>query len=150
MPARLTLVPSGLVLAVLALADRAGVDGALFYFFLAGVVVTAAAGLAGFGRIVDATEGGAVPLLGRVQAALSAVLVALLVAGAASRSPAALALDAPGLASVAIVAGVVVLAVQVSASLVAVGERDEHERVHRRLLSLDADAAERLDVGSVR
>ena len=150
MPALPTLVPSGLVLGVLALADQAGAGAALFYLFLVGIVVTVAAGLAGFGRLVDAAAGGSVPVLGRVQAVLSAALVALLVAGAASRSPAALALEAPGLASVAIVAGLVVLVVQLFASLVAVGERDEDEGLHRRLLSLDPDAAEGLDVGSVR
>ncbi len=150
MPALLTIVPSGLVLAALALADRRGGGGALFYLFLVGIVVTAAAGLAGFGRLVDAADGGSLPLLGRLQAGLSALLVVLLVAGAASRSAAALAFETPGLASVAITAGFVVLGVQAFASLVAVGECDEDERLHRRLLSLDPDAAERLDVSSVR
>jgi hypothetical protein len=150
-PATVTLVPPGVALAALALAEREGAATAVFYLFLLAIVVSAASGLAGFGRLVDVANGGGTPVLGRLQAALAALLVAVLVAGAVSRSPVALELDAPGLAPVAIATGLILLAAQAFLSLVAfAGEAYHDVRLDRRALSLHADAAEGLDASSVR
>jgi hypothetical protein len=51
------------------------------------VPVTAAAGLVCFARVVDAVNGGRMDALGRLQATLSALLVAGIVIGAAIREP---------------------------------------------------------------
>ena len=120
MPATLSVLPAGIVLLAAALAERAGAESAVFYLFLVGIAVSGAAGLAAFGRLVDAANGSGTPALGRFQAGLAAFLVALLVAGAASRSPVGLEADAPGLAPVAIVAGFVVLALQGLVALIPV------------------------------
>jgi hypothetical protein len=71
-----------------AVSDALGFVGASFYLLVAGVPLTAAAGLMCFARVVDAMNGGQMDGLGRLQATLSALLVAAIVIGAAIREPA--------------------------------------------------------------
>jgi hypothetical protein len=71
-----------------AVSDALGFAGASFYLLVAGVPVSATAGLVCFAHVVDAVNGGRMDLLGRAQAALSALLVAVIVLGAAIREPA--------------------------------------------------------------
>jgi hypothetical protein len=72
---------------VTALSDAFGFALLSFYLLVAGVPVTAAAGLVCFARVVDAVNGGRMDALGRLQATLSALLVAGIVIGAAIREP---------------------------------------------------------------
>ena len=65
---------SALLLAT-AVSDALGFAGASFYLLVAGVPLTAAAGLLCFAHVVDAVNGGRLDLLGRLQATLSALLV---------------------------------------------------------------------------
>ena len=71
-----------------AVSDAFGFAGASFYLLVAGVPVSATAGLVCFAHVVDAVNGGRIDLLGRTQAVLSALLVAVIVLGAAIREPA--------------------------------------------------------------
>ena len=71
-----------------AVSDAFGFAGASFYLLVAGVPVSATAGLVCFAHVVDAVNGGRIDLLGRAQAVLSALLVAVIVLGAAIREPA--------------------------------------------------------------
>ena len=71
-----------------AVSDALGFAGASFYLLVAGVPVSATAGLVCFAHVVDAVNGGRIDLLGRAQASLSALLVAVIVVGAAIREPA--------------------------------------------------------------
>jgi hypothetical protein len=71
-----------------AVSDALGFAGASFYLLVVGVPVTATAGLVCFAHVVDAVNGGRLDLLGRLQAGLSALLVAAIVVGAAIREPA--------------------------------------------------------------
>jgi hypothetical protein len=71
-----------------AVSDALGFASASFYLLVVGVPVTAAAGLVCFARVVDAVNGGRMDVLGRLQAGLSALLVAAIVIGAAIREPA--------------------------------------------------------------
>jgi len=66
---------------------RVRVASISFYLLVLGVPITAAAGLVCFGRVVDAVNGGRMDALGRLQATLSALLVAGIVIGAAVREP---------------------------------------------------------------
>jgi hypothetical protein len=120
-PLTLTGVPAGLVLGAIALAERAGAETAVFYLFLVGIAVSAAGGLAAFGRLVDVANGGGTPPLARVQAGLAAALVAVFLVGAVARSPVVLELGAPGLAPAAVVLGFCVLALQALAAAVLAG-----------------------------
>ena len=70
-----------------AVSDAFGFASVSFYLLVLGVPITAAAGLVCFGRVVDAVNGGRMDALGRLQATLSAVLVAGIVIGAAVREP---------------------------------------------------------------
>jgi hypothetical protein len=70
-----------------AVSDALGFASASFYLLVLGVPVTAAAGLMCFARVVDAVNGGRMDTLGRLQATLSALLVAGIVIGAAVREP---------------------------------------------------------------
>jgi hypothetical protein len=70
-----------------AVSDAFGFASISFYLLVLGVPITAAAGLVCFGRVVDAVNGGRMDALGRLQATLSAVLVAGIVIGAAVREP---------------------------------------------------------------
>jgi hypothetical protein len=70
-----------------AVSDAFGFASISFYLLVLGVPITAAAGLVCFGRVVDAVNGGRMDALGRLQATLSALLVAGIVIGAAVREP---------------------------------------------------------------
>jgi hypothetical protein len=70
-----------------AVSDAFGFASASFYLLVLGVPITAAAGLMCFARVVDAVNGGGTDALGRLQATLSALLVAGIVIGAAVREP---------------------------------------------------------------
>jgi hypothetical protein len=79
---------AAVVLLATAVSDALGFAGASFYLLVAGVPLSATAGLVCFARVVDAVNGGRMDLLGRLQAGLSALLVAAIVIGAAIREPA--------------------------------------------------------------
>jgi hypothetical protein len=79
---------AGALLLATAVSDAFGFAGASFYLLVAGVPITATAGLVCFARVVDAVNGGQIDPLGRLQALLSALLVAVVVLGAAIREPA--------------------------------------------------------------
>ena len=70
-----------------AISDAFGFASVSFYLLVLGVPITAAAGLVCFARVVDAVNGGRMDALGRLQATLSALLVAGIVIGAAVREP---------------------------------------------------------------
>jgi hypothetical protein len=70
-----------------AVSDAFGFASISFYLLVLGVPITAAAGLVCFARVVDAVNGGRMDALGRLQATLSAFLVAGIVIGAAVREP---------------------------------------------------------------
>ena len=77
---------AALILAT-AVSDAFGFASVSFYLLVLGVPITAAAGLVCFARVVDAVNGGRMDALGRLQATLSALLVAGIVIGAAVREP---------------------------------------------------------------
>jgi hypothetical protein len=101
-----------------AVSDALGFAGASFYLLVAGVPVTATAGLVCFARVVDAVNGGRIDLLGRLQAGLSAVLVAAIVVGAAIREPAIGADSIPPEATAVLALGFAVLVLQALIALV--------------------------------
>jgi hypothetical protein len=103
-----------------AISDGLGFAGASFYLLVAGVPLTAAAGLVCFARVVDAVNGGRLDLLGRFQAMLSALLVAAVVIGAAIREPAVGAGDVPPAATAILGFGFALLVVQALIALVPV------------------------------
>ena len=84
---------------VTALSDAFGFASLSFYLLVAGVPVTAAASLVCFARVVDAVNDGRMDALGRLQATLSALLVAGIVIGAAVREPSVTAGTVPPAAS---------------------------------------------------
>jgi hypothetical protein len=101
-----------------AVSDALGFAGASFYLLVAGVPVTATAGLVCFAHVVDAVNGGRIDLLGRLQAALSALLVAAIVVGAAIREPALGADEVPPEATAVLGLGFGVLVLQALIALV--------------------------------
>src|SRR3989441_3744360 len=108
------------LLVATAVSDALGHAGASFYLLVAGVPLTAAAGLFCFARVVDAVNGDEVDALGRFQAILSALLVATIVLGAAVRAPAVTDGRIPPAATAALVLGFVLLVVQAVSALVPV------------------------------
>jgi hypothetical protein len=78
---------AAVIMLATALSDAFGFASASFYLLILGVPITAAAGLMCFARVVDAVNGGRIDALGRLQATLSAFLVAGIVIGAAIREP---------------------------------------------------------------
>ena len=78
---------AAVIMLATALSDAFGFASASFYLLILGVPITAAAGLMCFARVVDAVNGGRIDALGRLQATLSACLVAGIVIGAAIREP---------------------------------------------------------------
>ena len=101
-----------------AVSDALGFAGASFYLLVAGVPLTAAAGLVCFAHVVDAVNGGRIDPLGRLQALLSALLVAVIVLGAAVREPALGAGDIPPVATAALAFGFGLLVLQALVALV--------------------------------
>jgi hypothetical protein len=95
-----------------AISDALGYPGASFYLLVAGVPLTAAAGLICFAQVVDAVNEGGMDALGRLQAALSALLVAAVVIGAAIREPAISSDDVPPTATAILGFGFALLVVQ--------------------------------------
>jgi hypothetical protein len=78
---------AAVIMLATALSDAFGFASASFDLLVLGVPITAAAGLMCFARVVDAVNGGRIDALGRLQATLSAFLVAGIVIGAAIREP---------------------------------------------------------------
>lgn len=109
---------AGALLLATAVSDAFGFAGASFYLLVAGVPVTATAGLVCFARVVDAVNGGQIDPLGRLQALLSALLVGVVVVGAAIREPAIGADDVPPEATAALGFGFVLLVLQALIALV--------------------------------
>jgi hypothetical protein len=103
-----------------AISDACGFAGASFYLLVAGVPLTAAAGLVCFAHVVDAVNGGRVDMLGRLQASLSALLVATVVLGAAIREPAVGADEVPPAATAILGFGFALLVLQALIALVPV------------------------------
>jgi hypothetical protein len=101
-----------------AVSDALGFASASFYLLVLGVPITAGAGLVCFARVVDAVNGGRLDVLGRVQAGLSALLVAAVVLGAAVRAPALHACDVPPAATAALACGFGLLLLQALVALV--------------------------------
>jgi hypothetical protein len=90
---------AGALLLAVAVSDALGYEAASFYLLVLGVPMTAAAGLACFARVVDASRGGNGDPLGRLQVLLVAVLVLTIVIGAAVRAPVVPEGVVPGLAT---------------------------------------------------
>ncbi len=103
---RRSVVPSAAVLVLAALTERLGADTATFYLFLAGIVLSATAGLMALGRTVDGEPHGPA----RLEASLSALLVLVFCIGAAARSPILLEVGGPGLVPAAVLLGLFLLA----------------------------------------
>jgi hypothetical protein len=103
---------AAVLLLATAVSDALGFAGASFYLLVVGVPVTAIAGLVCFAHVVDAVNGGRVDLLGRLQAGLSALLVAAIVVGAAIREPAIGADTVPPEATAVLGLGFAVLVLQ--------------------------------------
>jgi hypothetical protein len=101
-----------------AISDALGFAGASFYLLVAGVPLTAAAGLVCFAHVVDAVNGGRLDTLGRLQATLSALLVAVVVLGAAIREPAVGTGDVPPAATAILGFGLALLVLQALIALV--------------------------------
>jgi hypothetical protein len=113
---------AGLLFAT-AVSDAFGFAVASFYLLVAGVPVTAAAGLVCFGHVVDSVNGGRLDPVGRLQAILSALLVAVVVVGAAVREPAVGAGDVPPAATAALAFGFGLLVVQALVALAPTGRQ---------------------------
>jgi hypothetical protein len=109
---------AGALLLATAVSDAFGFAGVSFYLLVGGVPVTATAGLVCFARVVDAVNGGRIDLLGRLQALLSALLVAVVVVGAAIREPAIGTDEVPPEATAALGFGFGVLVLQALIALV--------------------------------
>jgi hypothetical protein len=121
-----------------AVSDALGFAGASFYLLVAGVPLTAGAGLVCFARVVDAMNGGRMDSLGRLQASLSALLVAAVVIGAAIREPAIGSGTIPRAATGVLALGFGLLVVQALIALVPTRrKRPEDIGAHRPLLPFD-------------
>ena len=121
-----------------ALSDALGFASASFYLLVTGVPLTAGAGLLCFARVVDAVNEGQVDTLGRLQATLSALLVAMVVIGAAIRQPSVASGHVPPSASAVLAFGFALLVAQALIALVPSGrKRSEDVSTDRPFLSLD-------------
>jgi hypothetical protein len=103
-----------------AVSDALGFAGASFYLLVAGVPLTAGAGLICFARVVDAVNEGRLDSLGRLQASLSALLVAAVVIGAAVREPSVASGTIPPAATAILALGFGLLVAQALIALVPV------------------------------
>ena len=103
-----------------AVSDALGFAGASFYLLVAGVPLTAGAGLICFARVVDAVNEGRLDSLGRLQATLSALLVAVVVIGAAVREPSVASGTIPPAATATLALGFGLLVAQALIALVPV------------------------------
>jgi hypothetical protein len=121
-----------------AVSDALGFAGASFYLLVAGVPLTAGAGLICFARVVDAVNEGRLDALGRLQATLSALLVAAVVIGAAVREPSIASGDIPPAATAILALGFGLLVAQALIALVPVRrKRSKNVGADRPFLSLD-------------
>jgi hypothetical protein len=121
-----------------AVSDALGFAGVSFYLLVAGVPLTAGAGLLCFARVVDAVNGGEVDRLGRLQATLSALLVATVVIGAAIRQPSVATGHVPPSATGVLALGFALLVAQALIALVPIGrKRPQDISADRVFLSLD-------------
>jgi hypothetical protein len=121
-----------------AVSDALGFAGVSFYLLVAGVPLTAGAGLLCFARVVDAVNGGEVDRLGRLQATLSALLVATVVIGAAIRQPSVATGHVPPSATGVLALGLALLVAQALIALVPIGrKRPQDISADRVFLSLD-------------
>jgi hypothetical protein len=121
-----------------AVSDALGFAGASFYLLVAGVPLTAGAGLICFARVVDAVNEGQLDALGRLQATLSALLVAAVVIGAAVREPSVASGDVPPAATAILALGFGLLVAQALIALVPVRrKRPKNVGADRPFLSLD-------------
>jgi hypothetical protein len=109
---------AGALLLATAVSDAFGFAGVSFYLLVAGVPITATAGLVCFARVVDAVNGGRIDPLGRLQALLSALLIAVIVVGAAIREPAIGTGEVPPEAAAALGFGFGLLVLQALIALV--------------------------------
>jgi hypothetical protein len=126
------------LLLVTAVSDALGFAGTSFYLLVAGVPLTAGAGLLCFARVVDTVNDGQVDTLGRLQATLSALLVATVVIGAAIREPSVATGHVPPSATGVLVLGFALLVAQALIALVPVGrKRSQDVGADRAFLSLD-------------
>jgi hypothetical protein len=130
-----------------AASDALGFAGASFYLLVAGVPLTATAGLVCFAHVVDAVNGGRIDLLGRLQAALSALLVATIVVGAAIREPALGTDSIPPQATAALAFGFGLLVLQALIALAPLRrDRSQQERSDGPGLPFDGKLPEVLDL----
>ena len=106
------------LLVATAVSDALGHAATSFYLLVAGVPITAAAGLFCFARVVDAVNGGEMDSLGRLQALLSALLVASIVLGAAARATSVPDGTIPPAGTLALALGFVLLLAQAVTALV--------------------------------
>ena len=138
------------MLVLSALAERSGAGTLAFYLFLAGIAVSVACGLFALERVAGLAEGRTATRRDRLHLVCAAILVGVFFLCAAATSPVVAELGGavPGLAGAAVVLGLLALAAQAVAGLA--GEGDDDVRVDRRLLALDAEAAERAHLRSVR
>jgi hypothetical protein len=121
-----------------AVSDALGFAGASFYLLVAGVPLTAGAGLLCFARVVDTINDGQVDTLGRLQATLSALLVATVVIGAAIREPSVVTGHVPPSATAVLALGFALLVAQALIALVPAGrKRPQDVGADRAFLSLD-------------
>jgi hypothetical protein len=121
-----------------AISDALGFSGASFYLLVIGVPLTAGAGLVCFARVVDTVNDGQMDSLGRLQAILSALLVASVVVGAAIREPSVASGHVPPAATAALALGFALLVAQALIALVPVGrKRTQDVGADRPFLSLD-------------
>ena len=129
---------AAVLLLVTALSDALGFAGVSFYLLVAGVPLTAGAGLVCFARVVDAVNDGQVDRLGRLQAMLSGLLVATVVIGAAIRQPSVASGHVPPSATGVLALGFTLLVVQALIALVPAGrKRPQDVGADRAFLSLD-------------
>ena len=121
-----------------ALSDALGFAGVSFYLLVAGVPLTAGAGLLCFARVVDAVNDGQTDRLGRLQATLSGLLVATVVVGAAIREPSVATGHVPPSATGVLALGFALLVAQALIALVPAGrKRAQDVSADRAFLSLD-------------
>ena len=121
-----------------AVSDALGFAGASFYLLVAGVPLTAGAGLICFARVVDAVNEGRLDSLGRLQATLSALLVAAVVIGAAVREPSIASGTIPPTATAILALGFGLLVAQALIALVPVRrKRPKDISPDRAFFSLD-------------
>jgi hypothetical protein len=126
------------LLLVTAVSDALGFAGTSFYLLVAGVPLTAGAGLLCFARVVDTVNDGQVDTLGRLQATLSALLVAIVVIGAAIREPSVSTGHVPPSATGVLALGFALLVAQALIALVPVGrKRPQDVGADQAFLSLD-------------